>query len=114
MEHDLLETTTPERCVLEVARPRFFTMLTGPDQLTTDSRNTPPRTFHHANRTRPINHVLPEHTPKDESDYLIPWQRFCTLLQQRFAHLGRRWIGVCSNRSSNQGLCVSHVGAVVV
>ena len=34
MEHDLLETTTPERCVLEVARPRFFTMLTGPDQLT--------------------------------------------------------------------------------
>ena len=90
MEHDLLETTTPERCVLEVARPRFFTMLTGPDQLTTDSRNTPPRTN------------------------LIPLQRFGTLLQQRFAHLGRRWIAVCSKRSSNQGLCVSHVGAVVI
>jgi hypothetical protein len=90
MEDDLLEATTPERCVLVIARARFFTMLTGPDQLTTDSRNTPPRTN------------------------LIPLQRFGTLLQQRFAHLGRRWIGVCSNRSSNQGLCVSHVGAVVV
>ena len=90
MEHNLLETTTPERFVLEIVRPRFFTMLTGPDQLTTDSRNTPPRTN------------------------LIPWQRFGTLLQQRFAHLGRRWIAVCSKRSSNQGLCVSHVGAVVV
>jgi hypothetical protein len=59
MEHDLLETTTPERFVLEIVRPRFFTMLTGPDQLTTDSRNTPPRTN------------------------LIPWQRFGTLLQSR-------------------------------
>ena len=34
MEDDLLEATTPERCVLVIARARFFTMLTGPDQLT--------------------------------------------------------------------------------
>ena len=71
MEHDLLETTTPERFVLEIVRPRFFTMLTGPDQLTTDSRNTPPRTN------------------------LIPWQRFGALLWQAFEHGGARPNLVC-------------------
>ena len=35
--HDLLETNTPERFVLEISRPRFFTILTAPDQLPSDS-----------------------------------------------------------------------------
>ena len=75
MEHDLLETTTPERCVLEVARPRFFTMLTAPDQLPTDSRTRAP------------------------SSKWIPWQRFGALLWQAFQHRGGWRILVCSWRS---------------
>ena len=45
---------------------------------------------------------------------LCPWKRFHALLEEAFEHRGRRWIAVCSKRSSNQGLCVSHVGSVVV
>ena len=71
MEHDLLETTTPERFVLEIARPRFFTMLTAPDQLPTDSRTRAP------------------------SSKLIPWQRFGALLWQAFEHGGARPNLVC-------------------
>ena len=91
MEHYLFEAATPERWfVLETAPSRFFTKLSGPNQLTTDSRIKPPWSK------------------------LMPWQRFGTLLQQRFADLGRRWIRVCSKRSSNQGLRFNHVDAVVI
>ena len=42
MEHELLETATPERFVLESSSFGFFTMLSGPGQLPTDSCFTPP------------------------------------------------------------------------